>query len=221
MGISTDLYFQRKFLMVEINDYPIILQVDTALDITVISIDVYEILGRPSAMECFELDIWATVDILSLKWQFDCKICFHGTAIETYGTCYVTNIPNLNLIVLEWLELFGIFDIPLNTVCYAVPNTIDQQSQHVPHCRTLWMNWKDFLNKVFCIKFPVRKGFLQSSILWSSMDQFACVHRKHVIIRFQNLIQYSLHYTVVNISRKSISKTPILTFWSARNQRNI
>lgn len=128
-GISIiDFVSKRKFLTVEINHFPIRLQVDTGSDITVISLDTYNELGNPSAMECLELANSASGHKLSLKWEFDCKLGFHGT--ETSGTCYVSTIPNLNVIGIDWLELLGLFDVPLNRICNQVhktPNVYDQQ----------------------------------------------------------------------------------------------
>ncbi|XP_055605736.1 uncharacterized protein K02A2.6-like [Uranotaenia lowii] len=37
-----------------------------------------------------------------------------------FGTCYVTNQPFLNLFGLDWIELFGLWSIPLSSMCHKV-----------------------------------------------------------------------------------------------------
>ncbi|XP_055589740.1 uncharacterized protein K02A2.6-like [Uranotaenia lowii] len=37
-----------------------------------------------------------------------------------FGTCYVTNQPSLNLFGLDWIELFGLWSLPLSLICHIV-----------------------------------------------------------------------------------------------------
>lgn len=69
---KAEIASRRKFLQVKINDRHIKLQVDTASDITVISLESYGFLGRPSSVQCSELANSATGHRLSLKLEFEC-----------------------------------------------------------------------------------------------------------------------------------------------------
>lgn len=125
---KADIASRRKYVNVKINNCQVKLQVDTASDITVISLELYDILGRPSSIPCTELANSASGHQLSLKFEFDTTMVVNS--MEAPFTCYVTDIPNLNLIGLDCLHLFGLLDIPLNTVCGQIqrdPKFINQE----------------------------------------------------------------------------------------------
>lgn len=124
---KVDFAAKRKFINVNINGCLIRLQVDTASDVTIISTNIYNKLGHPSAIDCTERAQNASGDPLSLKLEFECKIAFNN--IDTSGICYVTDIPDLNVIGNDWLDLFGLFDVPLNSVCNRITTTSDSSDQ--------------------------------------------------------------------------------------------
>ncbi|XP_037036075.1 uncharacterized protein K02A2.6-like [Bradysia coprophila] len=119
---------KRKYIVVLINGCPIRLQVDTASDVTIISRENYKKLGHPSAIHCTELAQTASGAPLSLEIEFECKILFND--VDTTGICYVSDAPDLNVIGNDWLDLFGLFDIPLNSVCNQIMKTSDSSNQH-------------------------------------------------------------------------------------------
>lgn len=125
---KVDFAAKRKFIDVIINDYTIRLQVDTASDVTIISLDNYEKLGRPSANKCTERATNASGDPLSLTMEFECAIAFNN--IDTTGICYLSDVPDLNVVGNDWLDLFGLFDVPLNSVCNQITKTTDSNDQH-------------------------------------------------------------------------------------------
>lgn len=125
---KVDFASKRKFINVIINKCSIRLQVDTASDITIISLDNYAKLGHPSAIKCSELATNASGDPLSLKLEFECQLEFNN--IDTTGVCYVTDIPSLNVVGNDWLDLFGLFDLPLNSVCNQITKATDSSDQN-------------------------------------------------------------------------------------------
>lgn len=125
---SSEIASRRKFIFIKINNRQIKLQVDTASDITVISMELYDFLGRPSSVQCTELANSASGHRMSLKLEFDCQMIANG--MEAPVTVYVSDTPNLNLFGLDCLHLFGLMDLPLNAVCGRIqqlPEDINQQ----------------------------------------------------------------------------------------------
>lgn len=69
-----EIVSRRKFICVKINNRQVKLQVDTASDITVISMELYDFLGRPPSVQCTELANSASGHRMSLKFEFDCQM---------------------------------------------------------------------------------------------------------------------------------------------------
>ncbi|XP_037043751.1 uncharacterized protein K02A2.6-like [Bradysia coprophila] len=139
---KVDFAAKRKFIVIHINGTPIRLQVDTASDVTIISRDNYVLLGQPPAVECIEYAQNASGDPLSLQLEFDCKISFNN--VDTAGVCYVTDVPDLNVIGNDWLDLFGLFDVPLNAVCSQITKTSNPVNTH-----DFMVNFKQRFSSVF------------------------------------------------------------------------
>ncbi|VDP90913.1 unnamed protein product [Echinostoma caproni] len=112
----------RKYLTVRINGEPVRLQIDTASDITLISKRTCHALGRPA----FNLTNRKAFNVsggqVYLIRELVCDVSFKGMKIE--GTCYVTNRPCLNLMGLDWIEMFGLLDVPLNSFYQRVSTCI-------------------------------------------------------------------------------------------------
>lgn len=109
---------RRKFVTVGINGHPVKLQLDSAADITIISSDVYKLLGSPAGSLASVNVVNASGDNMNLIAEFNCNISLNDNIKE--GRCFVSNVKDLNLFGAEWIELFGLWDIPFNAVCNQV-----------------------------------------------------------------------------------------------------
>ena len=108
----------RKFIAVNINNKPIQLQFDTASDITVISRNLWERIGRPHATATDFTANSASGNEMRITYEFDCDVTFNGNTER--GKCYVTELPDVNLFGIEWIDLFHLWEQPISSICHAV-----------------------------------------------------------------------------------------------------
>lgn len=114
---------RRKYLTITLNDVPIRFQVDTASDITIISEETWNLVGRPTIDPTNHVARSASGGKLNLLGRVACQITYEGTLSQ--ADCYVSKHPNLNLLGLDWLENLKLLDVPLNSVCNAVNLSTD------------------------------------------------------------------------------------------------
>lgn len=105
----------RKFINIFINGAPVKLQIDTASDISIVSRDIWEQIGKPVYTPTTHSARNASGDALELAAQFECTVSFNNTNVA--AVCFLTNIPNLNLMGIDLISKFGLWDVPLSTVC--------------------------------------------------------------------------------------------------------
>ena len=105
---------RRKFVNVLINEKPIRLQYDSGSDLTIISPEIYDALGRPKGTKPLEKTKGATNTVLPIILEVAVTATFMGIT----HTCrlFVTTIPNLNLFGIEWIELWDLWNRPINDV---------------------------------------------------------------------------------------------------------
>ncbi|XP_018396947.1 PREDICTED: uncharacterized protein K02A2.6-like [Cyphomyrmex costatus] len=116
---------QRKFVSPNINGARVRLQIDSASDITIISKDNWERLGKPTLKPCTIQPGSASGHSLRLWGSFQCTMSFIDKT-ET-GTCYVST--RLNLLGIDWIEQLGLWNVPLASVCNAI--TIDSSADDI------------------------------------------------------------------------------------------
>ena len=109
---------KRKYVTVHVNGKPIRLQFDSASDITLISSRIWKQIGSPQLIKSDKSARNASGGELKLIGELECDITFDG--VHKKGTCYVTEHPNLNLFGIDWIEMFGLFDVPINEFCHQV-----------------------------------------------------------------------------------------------------
>ncbi|XP_055584806.1 uncharacterized protein K02A2.6-like [Uranotaenia lowii] len=109
---------KRKFVHADINGTAVKLQLDSAADISIISEEVYKQLGSPPGKQPSINVVNASGDSMGLIKEFPCTITLHDVAKE--GRCFVSNASGLNLFGAEWIELFGLWDVPFNAVCRQI-----------------------------------------------------------------------------------------------------
>ncbi|XP_062715677.1 uncharacterized protein K02A2.6-like [Aedes albopictus] len=159
---------KRKYVPTFINGVATKLQLDTASDITVISQQTWNYLGKPAIKKPTIEAMNASGKPLQLLGEFQCEVSINGKTAE--GRCFVTTAANLNLLGIDWIELFQLWSVPIDSVCNQVrTKTIDQQIREfqvkhkdvfddsLGHCKK--MKVKLFLKPdakpVFCPKRPV------------------------------------------------------------------
>ena len=109
---------RRKFVTVELNGKLARLQLDSAADISVISADLYKQLGCPAGEPPSINVVNASGDDMGLQLEFTCTIALNDVVKQ--GRCFVSRTNDLNLFGAEWIELFGLWDVPFNAVCNQV-----------------------------------------------------------------------------------------------------
>lgn len=122
---------QRKYINVLINNVPVTLQVDTASDISIISADTWKHIGRPDVITTTHSARNASGEVLQLTSEFKCQITWNQQQIS--NICYVTDVKDLNLMGINWIEAFGLWDVPINTICNQISTatTSDQFVQEL------------------------------------------------------------------------------------------
>ena len=60
---------------------------------------------------------------LNLIGEIVCDVALKG--VHRSGKVYVTNINDLNLLGLDFIDLFNLWDVPLSTVCNLVTSSKD------------------------------------------------------------------------------------------------
>ncbi|XP_053686398.1 uncharacterized protein K02A2.6-like [Sabethes cyaneus] len=158
---------KRKFIAISINGVKTKLQLDTASDITVISKQTWNNLGKPAINNPTIEAVNASGQPLKLIGEFQCEMQISGKTYQ--GRCFVTTTPNLNLLGIEWIEMFGLWSVPIDSICNQVQVKSDQQilefrAKHadifkdsLEHCKkmTVRLFLKSNSKPIFCPKRPV------------------------------------------------------------------
>ncbi|XP_055604855.1 uncharacterized protein K02A2.6-like [Uranotaenia lowii] len=109
---------RRKYVKVTVNHTILKLQIDSGSDITVISEQSWRKCGSPTLQPTHHHAGTASGDPLPLIGEFGCALAIDGE--EKFGTCYVTSVKNLNLLGLDYMDAFDLWDKPLSNVCNQV-----------------------------------------------------------------------------------------------------
>ncbi|XP_055590304.1 uncharacterized protein K02A2.6-like [Uranotaenia lowii] len=114
----------RKYVVVLLNGVKTDLQIDTASDITVISEKRWAIIGKPVTTTTSARALTASGSNLQLSSQFQATLTLAGKSKQ--GTVYVTK-SNLNILGIDWIERFGIWDVPISSICRKLQLSDDNQ----------------------------------------------------------------------------------------------
>ncbi|VDN11202.1 unnamed protein product [Dibothriocephalus latus] len=120
-GFKTEFEARRKYLTVTINGKSVRLQFDTASDISLISRSTWQIIGRPPMITSDKKAMNVSGGFLRLTDELKCDVSFDGTQFK--GTCYLTKLPKLDLIGLDWIEKLSLLELPLKHICNSVQST--------------------------------------------------------------------------------------------------
>ncbi|XP_055622961.1 uncharacterized protein K02A2.6-like [Toxorhynchites rutilus septentrionalis] len=108
---------KRRFVWVKLNDIPIRLQLDTASDITIVSKQVWERIGRPAAVPTVQSAKTASVEELRLEFEFSCTVSLNESV--STGHIYVSN-NSLNLLGIDFIDKLNLWSLPMNKFCNLV-----------------------------------------------------------------------------------------------------
>ncbi|XP_058456755.1 uncharacterized protein K02A2.6-like [Malaya genurostris] len=159
---------KRKYVTTIINGVEVKLQLDTASDITVISKRTWNSLGKPSIKKPTIQAMNASGKPLHLFGEFHCDVTINGNTRK--GRCFVTTSINLNILGIDWIELFKLWSVPIDSVCNQVKTeSVEQRickfkTQHAEvfndslgHCRKTKVKLflKPNSKPIFCPKRPV------------------------------------------------------------------
>ncbi|XP_058449173.1 uncharacterized protein K02A2.6-like [Malaya genurostris] len=117
----------RKFVTVFINGKTAHLQLDCGSDITIVSVHSWKKLGSPTITKTSHRANTASGTALPLKGEFKCLMTINDESRS--GTCYVTSVKDLNLLGLDFIEAFDLWNKPFASICNQV-----LQSKIQPEC---------------------------------------------------------------------------------------
>lgn len=98
-----------------INGVAVSLQMDSASDITVVSESTWKLLKKPEAKLPSIEAVNASGEPLGLIGEFQCDAAINGVVKQ--ARCFVTSVPDLNVLGIEWIDLFNLWSIPFNAIC--------------------------------------------------------------------------------------------------------
>lgn len=141
-----DIKSNRKFVKVSINGKNVSLQLDTGADVTVISKQTWEQIGKPKMHKTNHIIKCATKRKLELLGEINCEISCNG--LRKPGICYVTEVQNLNLLGIDWIDKFALGDLPINLICNKIETEDDKVIEIRQKFKTVFQNKLGLCNKM-------------------------------------------------------------------------
>ncbi|XP_031335233.1 uncharacterized protein K02A2.6-like [Photinus pyralis] len=211
---------KRKYATVHINGKMTKLQLDTASDITIISSDIWKQIDVPITEHTSFQAKNASGDPLEIIGSFYCDITLNE--ITKKGKCYVTSIPELNLLGIDWMDLFDLWSQPLNTVCSAV--TTDEEVPH-EYINILAQQFPDVFSKQLglCTKTKVKLHVLPRTkptyiskrpVSYSALPLVDQELKRLEEMNIIEKVEYSLWATPIVVVHKSNGKIRICADYS-------
>lgn len=108
----------RKYVSVKINGYETTLQLDGGSDFTIITEEIYKKLSPTKWTKTTDTAHSASEHVIEFTTEFQATMFLRGNCQE--GTIKVSSHPKLNVMGSDFMERFGLFDIPINSVCLQV-----------------------------------------------------------------------------------------------------
>lgn len=114
---STHFSGERKFIEVKINGFATTLQMDTGADVTILTVQVWEAMGRPPLEPAPRPPVDANEKKITCFGVLP-AVCELEDMTRT-SECFVTSL-NTNLFGNNWMTLFGLWDRPPTSYCLQV-----------------------------------------------------------------------------------------------------
>ncbi|XP_065074578.1 uncharacterized protein K02A2.6-like [Ochlerotatus camptorhynchus] len=162
---------KRKYVTININGVMTSLQLDSASDITVISKKTWQQLRQPKLTPSSIEASNASGGPLALIGEFHCEAVLNDMVKRRQ--CFVTSSPDLNVMGIDWIDMFNLWSVPFDTLCNHVSAVsrpcfaearAQLQAEHpavfddsLGHCKKTKVNLflKPHAKPVFCSKRPV------------------------------------------------------------------
>lgn len=119
---SEHFFSKRKYVTIFFDGKPVKLQVDTGSDITLISRETWIKIGRPRYQPTCHNAKSASGTNITLLGVIQLPLTL-GEKTMT-GKCYVSGNCNTNLLGIDWIDKFGLWDLPLSTVCNMINSPV-------------------------------------------------------------------------------------------------
>lgn len=117
---------RRKFIQLSINGAAARLQMDCGSDITIISRSTWKSVGSPPIHATAHAARNASGKAIDLVGELQCTVMING--MQKPCRCFVSDIADLDVIGIEWFEAFGLWDVPINSLCAQVKEATLQQT---------------------------------------------------------------------------------------------
>lgn len=142
---ALDIKSKHKFVSVSMNDKCVKLQLDTGADVTIISENTWQQIGKPRMCATKHVVKNASKHQLKLLGEINCEIECNG--IRRPGLSYVTDVDNLNLLGIDWIDKFELWDKPINSFCNEMQSD-DAVNQIQIKISTIFQEKLGFCNKM-------------------------------------------------------------------------
>lgn len=134
-----DVQKRRKYVTPRINGTPITFQYDTAADLSIMSEETFNLLNISNSRQPSEQANTASGSPLEIIREFDVQITLLGQTKQ--GICSVSTSKNLNVFGTDWIELFNLSNVPVNTFCDSIKiNIINGQRDYIKVIETNYPN---------------------------------------------------------------------------------
>lgn len=123
---------KRRFVQARINGVDVRLQLDTGSDISIVSKQTWEKIGKPPKLPATERAATASGDPLQLLFKFESAITINGE--QRQAQFYVVD-KSLHLAGIDLLDIFGLWSVPISTYCNNITSpttTIDSLKAEFP-----------------------------------------------------------------------------------------
>lgn len=112
--VDTD---NRKMIEISINDCPISMQLDTAADISCLSVSTWTKLGQPILRQTNTIPFDAQGNRIPIVGELNANLNLNGITIK--GHCLVAEISS-DLFGSDWISLFNLWDKPFSLFCNQI-----------------------------------------------------------------------------------------------------
>lgn len=138
-----DVQKRRKYVTPRINGTAITFQYDTAADLSIISEETFKLLNISNSRHPSDQANTASGSPLEITREFDVQITFLGKTKE--GICSVSTSKHLNVFGTDWIELFNLSDVPVNTFCNNI--TVNSINGHRDYIKVIETNYPNIVKE--------------------------------------------------------------------------
>ncbi|XP_053699240.1 uncharacterized protein K02A2.6-like [Sabethes cyaneus] len=117
---------RRRYVQSQLNGVEVQLQLDTGSDVSIVSKQTWERIGRPPTSPARKKVMTATGDPLPFLFKFECDICVNN--IHQQGQFYVVKQP-VHLLGNDLLDAFSLWTEPISEYCNKIVSQTQRTQQ--------------------------------------------------------------------------------------------